>query len=212
MARLDTWESYFYPPPDNTTLRNIVDIRDPDELHSFESSAAAFRQHKLNTVPTIVVHSYDAEHVCAIHRYLFQDVYEWAGEFRTMNMHKNGAIREFADVNTSEIDRYLAEVKHLVTGTARNRLDRSQFIIAAADVFAHLFQAHPFREGNGRSSKVFMEQVSQRSRFTFDFARVSPEEWNQASEFSRPDIGKYDVVPDELVPVFRLIVVERSTD
>lgn len=193
-------------------MRNVVDIRDPDELHSFESSAAAFRQRKLNSDRSLVVHSYDAEHVRAIHRYLFQDVYEWAGEFRTINMHKNGTRREFADVNTGEIDRYLADVQHLVTGTAWDRLVQSQFIIAAANVFAHLNQAHPFREGNGRSSKVFMEQVSQRSHFTFDYARVSPEEWNQASEFSRPDIGKYDVVPDELVPVFRLIVVERSND
>lgn len=105
-------------------------------------------------------------------------------EYRTQNMLKSGTMRGFADVNTGEIDSYLAYAKRLVQQTGWGRLDRDQFGAAAATVFAHVNQAHPFREGNGRSSKVFMEHVAQQSRFTLDYARVSPQVWNQASEFS----------------------------
>ncbi|MFD0760412.1 Fic family protein [Arthrobacter ulcerisalmonis] len=45
-------------------------------------------------------------------------------------------------------------------------------------MFAYVNQAHPFREGNGRTSKVFMAHVAEQSPYRFDFARVSPEQWN----------------------------------
>jgi cell filamentation protein len=63
----------------------------------------------------------------------------------------------------------------MVVGTEWESLDRESFAARAAAVFALLNQAHPFREGNGRMSKVFMEQVAERSRFTLDFTRVTPE-------------------------------------
>ncbi|WP_231849437.1 Fic/DOC family protein [Glutamicibacter arilaitensis] len=191
-------------------MRNLLGERDPAVLAQKEYGRTAWRQRQLNADPSLVAHSYDAEHLRAIHRHLFQDVYEWAGEYRTQNMLKSGTMRGFADVYSGEIDRYLADAQRLVAQTDWGRLDREQFGVAAANVFAHVNQAHPFREGNGRSSKVFLEHVAQQSGFTLDYARVSPQVWNQASEFSRPDIGQYDVVPDSLVPVFRHIAVERT--
>ncbi|MBW9211766.1 Fic family protein [Mumia sp. zg.B21] len=211
MATFDTWESYFYPPPDDATMRNVQNIRDPRVLQAFEYGATALRQKQLVADPSLVgEHTYGADHVRAIHRHLFQDVYEWAGEYRTQNMMKQGAVRGFADVRTGEVDRYLADVQRLVNTTEWGRLERDEFASAAANVFAHLNQAHPFREGNGRSSKVFMEHVAMRSKFELDFARVDPNWWNKASEFSRPDLDKYEPVPDSLVPVFQHIAEERE--
>ncbi len=126
-----------------------------------------------------------------------------------MNMSKG--FSSFADVRTGEIDRYRTDVRRLVEGTRWGRLDSEGFARASADVFAYLNQAHPFREGNGRTSKVFMEHVAEQSRFTFDFGRVSPALWNQASMLSGPDLGRYEPVPDSLVPVFRAIAVPRTS-
>ena len=53
--------------------------------------------------------TFDAEHLRAIHRYLFQDVFEWAGHYRSMNMSKN--MSSFADVHSGEVDQYLDDVK-----------------------------------------------------------------------------------------------------
>lgn len=72
-------------------------------------------------------------------------------------------------------------------------------------------QAHPFREGNGRTGKVFMEHVAERSRFTLDFGQVTPDVWNQASQLSRPDMFSYAPEPASLVPVFRAIAAPRTS-
>lgn len=208
-ARFDIWESYFYPPPDDRTLRNLFDERDPQVLARLEYVETTERQRELMAGEVAIAQTYDAAHVRAIHRHLFQDVYEWAGQYRTVNMAK-GVGRGFADVTTGEIDRYLADVQRLVRGTEWSRLEREEFGERAATVFAYLNQAHPFREGNGRTAKVFMEHVAQQSRFTLRYERVPPEMWNQASMLSRPDMFAYEPEPASLVPVFRHIAVERT--
>jgi cell filamentation protein len=211
--RSDTWDSYFYAPPDDRTLCNLFDERDPDLLARLEYVETAERHRELFAGEVTMPLTFDAAHVRAIHRHLFQDIYEWAGEFRTLNKLKPGAMRDFADAQSGEIDRYLVEVHRLVYNTEWSQLDRDGFAAAAADVYAHLNQAHPFREGNGRTSKVFMEHVAQRSSFTLDYALVTPEQWNSASEFSRPDIGQFQVVPDSVLPVFQRIAMnKRASD
>lgn len=208
MARFDTWESYFYPSPDNGTMRNLFNERDPLILSRLEYVETALRQRELNSDPTLVQqHTYDGAHARAIHRYLFQDVYEWAGEYRTVGIAKGHSEFAWPD----EIDRYLTDASRVIRSTEWPRLDREAFAERAATVFAYLNQAHPFREGNGRTSKVFMDHVGQRSRFTLDYERVSPGEWNNASALSGPDRGGYEPVPASLVPVFRTIAVERTS-
>lgn len=208
-TRFDTGESYYYPPPDERTLRNLFDERDPVVLSRLEYVETAERQRELLAGEVAIARTYDAAHVRAIHRHLFQDVFEWAGEYRTVELYK-GARRGFAEVRTGEVERYLTDVHRLVASTAWERLDRADFGERAALVFAYLNQAHPFREGNGRTSKVFMEHVAERSRFTLDYALVTPAVWNQASMLSRPDMFAYEPVHDSLVPVFRTIAQERT--
>lgn len=103
MANFNSWDSYFYPPPHSTAMRNIADIRDPDGLRVYEYKVTGRRHRQLKTTPDLVEHTYDDAHVRAIHRYLFQDVYEWAGQYRTVNISKG--MTDFADVATGQIDR-----------------------------------------------------------------------------------------------------------
>lgn len=208
-ARFDTWESYLYPPPDDGTLRNLFDERDPRVLHRLEHVEAAERYRELAAGEVAIARTFDAAHLRAIHRCLFGDVYEWAGEYRSVNLLK-GIGRDFADVSTGEIDQYLTDVHSLVSATAWDSLARSAFVEQAATVFAHLNQAHPFREGNGRTSKLFMAHVAELSRFTLDYSLVTPDEWNQASMLSAPDLYSYEPVPGSLIPVFRAITLQRT--
>lgn len=55
---------------------------------------------------------------------------------------------------------------------------------------AHLNCAYPFREGNGRTVRVLLEQLAERTAFALDWDRVSAEEWNQASAASPPQRGQ----------------------
>lgn len=122
-----------------------------------------------------------------------------------------GGPRGFADVTTGEVDRYLTDAYRLIVGQDWSSFDHETFARRAAEVFAYVNQAHPFREGNGRSLKVFMEHVAERSRFTLDYSRVAPDAWNEASKLSGPDLFSYEPVPDTLVPVFRELAQPRRT-
>ena len=209
----DTWESYFYPETYNPatgqgTLRNLFGERDAAALSLLEYAKTSSREFKLMRGVADVERTFDAEHLRAIHRYLFQDVFEWAGQYRSVNMSKN--MSSFADVHSGEVDQYLDDVHRLVNQTSWAELNLDDFARASAEVFAYLNQAHPFREGNGRTAKVFMEHVAEQSQFTFDFARVSPHVWNQASMLSGPDLGTYEPVPDSLIPIFRHIAQPRT--
>lgn len=212
VAQSDAWESYFYPETYDPatregTLRNLFDEHDARVLARLEHVETSARTYELLSGKADVARTYDAIHVRAIYSYLFQDVYTWAGEFRSVNIFKH--MSAFADAHNGDIDRYLSEVHRLVTQGEWTALNRRTFVRRSAEVFAYLNLAHPFREGNGRTAKVFIEHVSELSPFTFDFARVSPHDWNMASMLSGPDLGSNEPVPDLLVPVFEQAVVDR---
>lgn len=168
----------------------------------------AERMRELLASVVSISRTFDGAHVRAIHGYLFQDVYEWAGQYRTVDISK-GPGRGFGEVGNGEIGEYVRDVNRLIDTTNWHLAGRSAFVQASASVFAYVNQAHPFREGNGRTSKVFMSHVADLSDFTFDYGRVTPEVWNNASALSAPDLYSYEPVSDSLVPVFDAITIRR---
>lgn len=210
--QFNTWESYFYPDtydPETGqgTLRNLFHERDRQVLHHLEYAESLARQYELITNEVKIARTYDATHLKAIHYHLFQNVYPWAGKCRNVNISKGYSF--FADANTGQIDQYLADAHRLIDATRWAQLGRERFARTIATAFAYLNQAHPFREGNGRANKVFLEHVAQLSAFTLDFSKVTPKQWNMASALSGPDLGKYEPVPQSLIPVFEAITEAR---
>jgi cell filamentation protein len=212
--RFDSWPSYFYPETFDPatgqgTLRNLYDERDARVLARLEYIDTSGRARQIDAGAAQIARTYDGEHLRAIHRYLFQDVYEWAGEYRTVNIAK-GVGRGFGDIHTGEMQRYLTDAQYLITSTRWATLDRPEFVERSATVFAYVNQAHPFREGNGRASKVFMKHVAEQTRYTFDYARLSPGAWNQGSALSGPDLHSYAPDPTSLLSVFDAAAVDRA--
>ena len=82
-------DPYTYPGTD--ILRNIPDIRDPERVAAFEANATAARLMELDAAP--LKGHFDIVHLKGIHKYIFQDIYSWAGEFRTVNISKGGHPR-----------------------------------------------------------------------------------------------------------------------
>lgn len=211
------WESYFYPETYDPATRdgvlmNRADLRQEQALHSFEYRMVAMRQIQLRQHPEWIERTWDAAHLRRIHHWLFQDVYQWAGQYRRVGIRKH--VTDFAEVTPGpdDIDHYLAEMHRIITTTPWADLNRDEFAEAAAKTYAWLNQAHPFREGNGRTGKVFMAQVAEQSRFTLELRRIAPEVWNQASALTGPDIGTHDPVPDTLVPVLRAAAQPRPPE
>ena len=209
MSSQTDWDSYFFPPPHNDVMRNIPGIDNSDVLRMFEYNSTEYFEKKLKKDPGLIAHTYDAEHLKAIHGYLFQDVYVWAGEYRTVNMDKG--VTSFADAKNGGIDHYLNEATRKIQATEWGNLNRREFAEAASEVFANLNYAHCFREGNGRTNRIFMQHVAEMSNFQLDYGRVSKEFWNQRSMFSGPDRGSTELHPEELHQMFEAIAPPRET-
>jgi cell filamentation protein len=209
-AQFSSWDSYFWEPG-GLVLRNLYGERDGAALARREYAETNKQQTKIELGLVVIRRTNDAEHLRSIHKQLFGNVYEWAGEYRTVGIQKS--VREFA--HPRDVPRYLADAGQIIQSTDWSKVDRDQFANAAAEVFAYLNQAHPFREGNGRASKLFMQHIAELSPYRIDYSPavsgVTPELWNQASMLSAPDLGSYEPVAGSLVPVFRATAVERAS-
>ncbi len=167
--------------PSTYVLKNIPGLRDPAALDAFEYEADALRSNHLRIQR--IADTFDLAHLKAIHQQLFQDVYAWAGETRTVNISKNGtqfAQAAFIDSSMAKIAADLAEEKHL-TG-----LDRPDFIARLAHHFAELNAVHPFREGNGRATREFLAQLAHSAGYRLDQTHIEQVtgDWVLASRLS----------------------------
>src|SRR6266567_2350691 len=111
-------DPYTYAGTD--VLRNVLDIRDPQQLTAFEADATAARLIELDERP--LVGRFDVAYLKSIHQYIFQDVYQWAGELRTVNISKGGhlfGVAAFIGPALEEVLRKLSEERHLKALDAR---------------------------------------------------------------------------------------------
>ncbi|MFT7712207.1 Fic/DOC family protein [Clavibacter tessellarius] len=204
-----SWDAYLWEPG-GSVLRNLFGERDAAALAQREYAETAKQQVKIELGVVGIPRTFDAEHLSAIHRRLFGDVYAWAGQYRTVGIRKDAT--EFAAPPL--IPRYLDDASRMIRATSWPTLDHEEFATASATVYAFVNHAHPFREGNGRTAKLFLQQIADSSRFRLAYdpsvSRVTPELWNQASMLSGPDRGAYAPQPASLIPVFRALAVPRA--
>jgi cell filamentation protein len=138
-------DPYTYPGTD--VLRNLLDIRDPQQLAAFEANATAARLIELDAAP--IEDRIDIPYPKAIYRHIFQDVYAWAGEFRTVNISKGGhlfGVAAFVDPALREVLRKLAGERYLKGAGGDKFATRAGYYLGAINAI------HPFRDGNGRRS------------------------------------------------------------
>ena len=110
------------------------------------------------------------------------DIYDWAGQFRTVNISMGGAgryVHHFGDHNS--MDMYLRQIHRRIDATAWHDLELGEVADALAEVHTRLNFAHPFREGNGRTTRIFLQHLAQHAGATLDFGRVHADDWNAAS-------------------------------
>lgn len=166
-------DPYIYPETD--VLRNTRDIRDGAELETVEASLSYLRSLQLASHP--IPGDYDLAHLQAFHRYLFGDLYEWAGELRTVVLVKTGlfCLPEHIESYGAEILGKLAE-EHQLSG-----LDREPFIDRLAHYLGDVNALHPFRDGNGRAQRAFFVQLASKAGYRLDWELVDPQRNTDAS-------------------------------
>jgi cell filamentation protein len=138
-----------------SVLKNIPGIRDQIGLERFES--VIVKQRSLEPLPR---GNLSLRHYRSIHRHLFQDVYRWAGRFRTVRLHKGSSTFCYPEHIADQMRQLFAglrQAEYLVQSSA------AEFASRTAHFLATLNAIHPFREGNGRSQNAFLGLLAARA-------------------------------------------------
>lgn len=143
--------------PGSEVLINKYNIRDKELLEKFEIQKVVAKLLGLDVNPARIGYSYDLVHLVNIHKYLFGDIYEWAGTFRDENLYKServlsGGSAEYADYHELEerLEKLFRQYGELEWTEAEKKEEIvSEFLLA-------LWSIHPFREGNTRTCITFL--------------------------------------------------------
>lgn len=173
MASSDSSDPYINP--ETGILRNKVGARSQRELEQAEADLFGARAYQLlfSSPPPPTG---DIEELRSIHRHLFQDVYDWAGEIRTVDISKNLGESQRSEsfmpvpvikqgmMNAAE---QLREDNYL-TGMARD-----QFIERLSHHYDQVNYVHPFREGNGRTQRMFWDRITRDAGYELDWQQIT---------------------------------------
>jgi cell filamentation protein len=185
-----------YVYPGTSTLRNRFGITDPRKLDGIERKYAV--QRSRGGIP---VGTFDLTHLRAIHRHLFQDIYGWAGELRTVEIFKGGnqfQFRQYIHTGMADVHRRLARSGFL------RRLPINDFIREAGVIIGDINYIHPFREGNGRTQAQYLKQLAEQAGHPLDLRRIDPRVWIEASKASHASDYKL------MAEAIRQAIVEQS--
>lgn len=204
------WDNYFYPGTE--VLRNKRDIRSEEELRTFEYEATALRAQELRANP-IQGEKFDLERMQEIHRRLFQDVYEWAGKTRNVPIYKGNSEFARPEQIKSQAESYtqILEKENNLKG-----LEKPQFVESLSRHYAYWNAAHPFREGNGRTTREFIGQLAENAGYYLDQEKIDnrKNEWNAAAKSAHKDFeyGQLRQILSEAIRPSRAVAFEQLAE
>ena len=187
----ERWSSYFYEG--TNVLKNKLGITNYDELKKAEKNISVKKLIELYLNPINM--DFNAKHLCEIHKFIFEDIYDFAGKYRYVNI---GKTRTASFCNYTKIENSLNFLLNNIDNIILNRA-KSDFLYAEAlaEVYHHLISIHPFREGNGRTIREFIrEYVNAKNyyfenyEYTLDFSKVDKEKFFEGTVNPSSSIGE----------------------
>lgn len=168
------WDS-FYCYPKSNVLKNKLNIKDAEELRTAEREITALKtsQAMINRIKG----KFDFPHLKKIHYFLFCDIYDWAGEIRTVNISKGNQFCR-CDYIEEQMNNLLAKLK---SENYLKNLDKENAAKRLAYYLSEINVIHPFREGNGRTQRLFIEHLSHSIGYQLNFMQITKEEMLEAS-------------------------------
>jgi cell filamentation protein len=165
-----------YVYPGTNILKNKLGLTDAASLDMAER-----RLTRIRAVEGLPTGAFDLDHLQAIHRHLFQDLYDWAGEIRKVEIAKGGnqfMFRQFIRTGMADIHRRIIK-QHYFRGLAR-----TVFAEKVGPILGDVNYVHPFREGNGRTQLYYLKQLCHRAGHPLDLRCLPAEDWINASRVS----------------------------
>lgn len=154
-----------------TCLINKLGITDENKLKEFEGAVTFAKASELELNP--ISDTFDVEHYKLIHKYLFEDIYDWAGEYRTVNISKKGTKFASADQISDLMNACFMRLKD--NDYFQNK-SFDEFVDNIVDFYCVTNMIHPFREGNGRTQRLFISQLIRFNNYDIDFSSIDKDE------------------------------------
>lgn len=169
-----------YVYPNTEVLKNKFGIRDSERLLEIEKTITLGAWQDIREGKIKIKKTFDYKHLKSLHKELFKDLYDWAGKERTVDISKPGTlfcramfIEEEAKriFNNLKKDNFLKDIK-----------DKSKFSEKLGQLFLDINMLHPFREGNGRSQRLFIGDLAKENGYYLEWTNISKEEMIQISK------------------------------
>lgn len=180
-----------YCYPDSNVLKNKLNLTDGTLLKEVEEEITAVKLFEMLKNP--VRGNFTKTHLMHIHKFIFEDLYPFAGKIRTESIRKMDTMFCHPNAIEKELDKLFARIKeqNMLHETAEDRIFQN-----LAYVMAELNIIHPFREGNGRAIREFIRLMAKRLGYSINWGNVEKEKLLDASIRSVDDAGV-------LVPVLK---------
>ena len=199
------WREYFYPG--SNVLINNFNIKNREELKEVEATTTFERLLELKT--SLVDGIIDKNRLNSIHKYIFEDIYPFAGEYRKVNMLKEKG--SFLFIKTpNDIDENLNSLFEEINDMLKYCHDETTFCATLARLYTALIFIHPYREGNGRTIREFLREFSRvKSKeigigeFELDWSKINKKELNEYIEVAH-------LFPSSIVNVFKKALVSKE--
>ena len=160
---------------------NLVGVKSLEQLAEIEREITDAKTRELKNNP--IKGNFDYEHLKEINKYLFKDVYEWAGKDR-YDIGIRGDFRK-GDTHFTPGDKLPEVSKSLFDALQKENyfknLAKDDFLNSATSFMNGLNMLHPFREGNGRTQRIFIEQLAKNAGYELDLSNVNKHMMIQAS-------------------------------
>jgi len=161
-------------------LRNILGINDLEKLSRIETAFASgrFSELRKNSFDKKTNKTFDFEHLKSIHKHIFQDVYNWAGQVRQVNISKGDTnfmhcslIEQGAHYTFDQLkkENYLKD------------LNAKDFSLRAGHYLGEINHIHPFREGNGRTQRALITQLAHHNGYDIEWKNLTQQQMVEAS-------------------------------
>ena len=176
-SELQDERNYKLPPIEllsKGTGKSEVDIQsdvkaNAKKLEQAEADITAFALTDVDG--SVMTMPFDFLRLCAIHKHIFGDIYEWAGAIRNIQMVKGERVLGGDTVRYAEPDAIQRDAESVISEMNNadwSALDIHETAKCFAELTATLWQIHPFREGNTRTTITFATQFAQEHGFRMD--------------------------------------------
>lgn len=186
--------------PGTTCLVNKLGIQDELALAETEAAVVLGKASLLDQQPIPGV--FDFDHYKRIHQFLFCDLYDWAGQIRTINLSKKGT----AFVPAAEIELCAVACFKRLAEFSGEGMSHRELAEEVADFYHTVNMLHPFREGNGRTQRIFFTQWIRSLGYDFDLSSVEPDAFMIATIYAAQG------VMDQLADFFEQMIEQPQME